>query len=144
MIVSDLIRFVAVARARRVDATGHLTFPMLVVFAVVVGLGNGLFYPAFGGMVPLVVEQPSIASANSLIGVARWSSILIGPALAGLLYGPAGSAAVFAVDALSFLVSAYLVYLTRPRVIEAAPSGGHGPGDRLRSALRRRPFRGSG
>ncbi len=124
MIVSDLMRFVAVAVLAVVDATGHLTFPMLVVFAIVVGLGNGLFYPAFGGMVPLVVPQPSIASANSLIGVARWSSILIGPALAGLIYAPAGSSAVFAVDALSFVVSAYLVYLTRPRVIESSEREG--------------------
>jgi MFS family permease len=124
MIVSDLTRLVAVAALAAVDASGHLTFELLVVFATVVGLGNGLFYPAFGGMVPLVVEQPSIASANSLIGVARWSSILVGPALAGALYHPAGSAAVFAVDAASFAVSAWFVYLTRPRVIEAAEPEG--------------------
>ncbi len=124
MIVSDLTRLVAVAALAVVDATGHLTFPLLIVFAVLVGLGDGFFYPAFGGMVPLVVEQPSIASANSLIGVARWSSILIGPAFAGFLYHPAGSATVFAVDAGSFLVSALLVYRTRPRVIEAAEREG--------------------
>jgi MFS family permease len=124
MIVSDLTRLVAVAALAAVDASGHLTFELLVVFATVVGLGNGLFYPAFGGMVPLVVEQPNIASANSLIGVARWSSILVGPALAGALYHPAGSAAVFAVDAASFAVSAWFVYLTRPRVIEAAEPEG--------------------
>ena len=56
-----------------------------------------------------------IASANSLIGVARWGSILIGPAFAGFLYAPAGSATVFAVDAASFLVSASFVWKTRPR-----------------------------
>ena len=65
---------------------------LLVAFAVVVGLGDGLFYPAFGGMVPLVVEQPSIPSATALIGVARWSSLLLGPAFAGLLYEPIGPA----------------------------------------------------
>jgi len=124
MITSDLIRLVAVATLAAVDASGHLTFELLVVFATVVGLGNGLFYPAFGGMVPLVVEQDSIASANSLIGVARWSSILVGPALAGAIYHPAGSAAVFAVDAASFAVSAWFVYRTRPRVIEAAEPEG--------------------
>ncbi len=124
MIASDLTRFGAVAALAAVDASGHLTFPLLVVFATVVGLGNGFFYPAFGGMVPLLVPQPHIASANSLIGVARWSSILVGPALAGFLYHPAGSAVVFAADAASFLVSAWFVYLTRPRVIEAAEPEG--------------------
>jgi MFS family permease len=124
MIVSDLTRFVAVAGLAAVDATGHLSFSLLIVFAILVGLGDGFFYPAFGGMVPLVVEQPSIASANSLIGVARWGSILIGPAFAGFLYEPVGSAAVFAADAASFLVSALFVYRTRPRVIETADPEG--------------------
>ena len=95
-------------------------------------------------MVPLVVEQPSIASANSLIGVARWSSILVGPALAGALYHPAGSAAVFAVDAASFAVSAWFVYLTRPRVIEAGRARGHVQRDRLRRPLRLARSPGSG
>jgi MFS family permease len=124
MIVSDLTRLVAVGALAAVDASGHLSFPLLAAFAVLVGLGDGFFYPAFGGMVPLLVEQPSIASANSLIGVARWGSILIGPAFAGFLYNPAGSSAVFAADAASFLVSAFLVYRTRPRVIEAAEREG--------------------
>jgi MFS family permease len=124
MIVSDLTRLVAVGALAAVDASGHLTFPLLVAFAVLVGLGDGFFYPAFGGMVPLLVEQPSIASANSLIGVARWGSILIGPAFAGFLYHPVGSSVVFAADAASFLVSAFLVYRTRPRVIEAAEREG--------------------
>jgi MFS family permease len=124
MITSDLTRLVAVGALAGVDASGHLSFPLLAAFATVVGLGNGFFYPAFGGMVPLVVEQPSIASANSLIGVARWSSILVGPAFAGFLYHPAGSSTVFAADAGSFLVSALFVYRTRPRVIEAAEREG--------------------
>ena len=45
MIVSDLMRFVAVAVLAVVDATGHLTFPMLVVFAIVVGLGQRALLP---------------------------------------------------------------------------------------------------
>jgi MFS family permease len=119
MIVSDLARFVAVGSLAVLDASGHLSFGSIIVFATLMGLGDGLFYPAFGGMVPLVVDKPMIASANSLIGVARWGSILFGPAIAGLLYAPAGSATVFAVDAASFLVSATLVWKTRPRRFEA-------------------------
>jgi MFS family permease len=124
MIVSDGIRFAAVGGLALVDASGHLSLGWIAVFAIVVGLGDGLFYPAFGGMVPLVVDQPMIASANSVIGVARWGSILLGPALAGLLYAPAGSATVFAVDAASFVVSATLVWQTRPRVVEQVEGDG--------------------
>jgi MFS family permease len=124
MIFADLLRLGAVAALAAIDATGNLTFPVIVAVATVVGLGDGLFYPAFGGIVPLLVEQSRLASANSLIGVARWGSFMLGPAFAGFLYEPAGSAAVFAADACSFLVSAGLVYVTRPRLIEVATREG--------------------
>jgi hypothetical protein len=88
MIASDFWRFGAVAVLAGADATGHLSFELLVVLATLVGLRDGLFYPAFGGMVPLVVDRSSISSANSLIGVSRWTSLLIGPALAAGLYTP--------------------------------------------------------
>lgn len=88
------------------------------------GLGSGLFQPAFGGILPLVVEEPSLGSANALIGVSRQSALVVGPALAGLIYGIAGSSAIFAADAASFLVSAALLAPARPRGFEPAPSEG--------------------
>jgi MFS family permease len=124
MIVSDIARFVAVGALAGVDASGHLDFTLIVVLATLMGLGDGLFYPAFGGMVPLVVEPGAIPSANSLIGVARWGSLLAGPAVAAGLYGVTGSATVFAIDAGSFLVSAALLRLTRTRAVEAAAGEG--------------------
>jgi len=124
MIVSDLARFVAVGALAGVDASGHLDFTLIVVLATLMGLGDGFFYPAFGGMVPLVVEPGAIPSANSLIGVARWGSLLVGPSLAAGLYGATGSATVFAIDAASFLVSAALLRMTRPRAVEAAAGQG--------------------
>jgi len=124
MIISDLARLAAVGALAAVDATGHLDFTLIVILATLMGLGDGFFYPAFGGMVPLVVEPGAIPSANSLIGVARWGSLLAGPALAAGIYGVTGSATVFAIDAGSFLVSAGLLLRTRPRAVEAAAGEG--------------------
>jgi MFS family permease len=124
MIVSDLSRMVVVAVLAAVDATGHLSLPLLLGFAVAVGLGDGFFHPAFGGIVPLVVEQPLLASANALIGISRNGSFVIGPALAAFLYGGVGSATVFAFDAGSFLVSATLLWRARPRRFAREPSTG--------------------
>ena len=118
MIASDLARLVVVGTLAAVDASGHLTFTLMLVLATLNGLGDGFFFPAAGGIVPLVVEQQALASANSLIGVARWGSLLIGPSLAALLYGVSGSATVFAVDAVTFVVSAALMWRARPRVME--------------------------
>jgi MFS family permease len=118
MVASDLARFVCVGVLAVLDATGHLSFASLLVLATLVGLGDGFFTPAFGGIVPLVVDSGSLASANSLIGVARWSSLLIGPSIAALVYGAAGSSVVFGLDALSFVVSAALLLRARPRLLE--------------------------
>ncbi len=124
MIGSDVARAVLVAGLALVDATGHLQFGVLIAFVALYGLGSGLFQPAFGGILPLVVEEPSLGSANALIGVSRQSALVIGPALAGLIYGTAGSSAIFAADAASFLVSAALLAPARPRGFEPAPSEG--------------------
>lgn len=121
MVASDLARFVAVAALAGLDASGHLTFAALLGFAVLVGLGEGFFIPAFGGMVPLVVETPLLASANALVGIARQGSNLIGPGIAAAIYAPIGSSAVFGVDAATYLVAAGLLLLTSPRRLERRP-----------------------
>jgi MFS family permease len=120
MILSDVWRFAAVAALAGLDASGHLGLGALVILAGVVGLGDGFFYPAVGGIIPLVVDAPLLPSANSLMGVARWGGFVIGPPLAGFLYHGAGSAWVFAIDAVSFLISAALMLLARPRAVEVA------------------------
>jgi MFS family permease len=124
MIVSDLVRCACVASLAALDATGQLSFGIWLALAVVYGLGDGFFQPAFGGIVPLVVEPEAVPSANALIGIARNTSLLVGPALAGLLYGIAGSPVVFGANAATFVVSALLLLLARPRPIEPEPSEG--------------------
>src|SRR5256885_7812183 len=57
MILSDVWRFVAVGTLAGLDATGHLGLPSLVILAGIAGLGDGLFYPAVGGIIPLVVDR---------------------------------------------------------------------------------------
>ena len=124
MIVSDVWRFVAVGAIAAVDATGHLTFPLLLALAVLAGLGDGFFYPAVGGIVPLVVEQPALASANSLMGIARWGSLMIAPSLAAGAYHAGGASVVFGFNAVTYLVSAGLISLARPRPIERSSGAG--------------------
>src|SRR2546423_411631 len=124
MIVSDVWRFAAVGALAGLDASGHLGLTTLVLLALLMGLGDGLFYPAVGGIVPLVVDAAHLPSANSLMGLARWGGFVIGPSLAGFLYHGAGSAWVFALDALSFLLSAALMLRARPRAIKPAGSVG--------------------
>jgi MFS family permease len=124
MIGSDLARVAIMAALALLDASGELSLGLLLGLAVAFGLADGFFYPAAGGIVPLVVESHELASANTLIGVSRQASFVVGPALAGSIYGIAGSAAVFGLNAATFLVSAALLVPARPRSFEREPSEG--------------------
>ena len=95
MIGSDLARAALVGVLAGLDFGGGLSIELLGTIALLQGLAGGFFMPAFGGIVPLVVEQPQLASANALIGISRQFSLIIGPAFAGLVYGATGSATAF-------------------------------------------------
>jgi MFS family permease len=124
MLISDVARFAVIGVLAAVDATGHLSIGSLAAIAFVEGLATGFFTPALGGLIPLVVEEPGLGSANALIGMARQGSYLIGPSVASLLYGFAGSTVVFGFNAVSYLVSFAFVYATRPRAAERGAAEG--------------------
>jgi MFS family permease len=124
MISSDVVRAFVLGAFLVLDATGHLTLGWVIVLAVLFGLADGFFQPAISGIVPLVVEQPMLASANSWLGIARQGSAIAGPALAALLYHAAGPSVVWGIDAGSFVVSAAALWLARPRTIEPEPQLG--------------------
>lgn len=118
MILSDLVRFAVVGGLAVTDMSGGLSLVTALAFAVGVGLADGFFQPAFGGIVPLTVEADLLPSAKALIGVSRNLTFVVGPAVAAALYGAAGSGTVFAFDSATFLVSAALLWLARPRAFE--------------------------
>jgi MFS family permease len=124
MISSDLARAVVVGAFFAIDATGHLSLSAVLVLAALFGLADGFFQPAFGGIVPLVVEVPMLPSANSWMGIARNGSAIVGPAIAAGLYHSSGPKTVWAIDAVSFVASAAALWLARPRAVEAAPREG--------------------
>src|SRR5581483_9461778 len=90
------------------------------------GLADGFFQPAFLGIVPFVVEGPALASANSLMSVARQASSIVGPAVAAGFYGWLGPSPVWGLDAASFLVSAAALQAARPRAVATEPRRGIG------------------
>ena len=124
MIGSDLARAGLVAVLAAVDGTGRLSMGSIMALAALIGFADGFFHPAFGGILPLVVDQPVLASANSMISIARQGSAILGPALAAALYGTTGPTTVWALDAASFVFSAALLWRARPRTLAAAPREG--------------------
>ena len=120
MIGSDLSRAAVATVFCVMDTSGHLTLTSVFVLAACFGLADGFFQPAFGGIVPLVVDMPMLASANSWLAIGRRGSAVVGPAVAAGIYGTAGPPVVWGLEALSFVVAAAAVVLARPRRALAA------------------------
>lgn len=118
MIISDLSRCAVMVALVVVELSGNLELWSLITLAVLYGAGDGFFYPAYGGIVPLVVDEHHLASANALTGLSRQAAFVVGPAVAGVLYGTVGAAAVFGLNAVSFVVAAVLMAMARPRGFE--------------------------
>jgi MFS family permease len=124
MIGSDVARAVVISAFFVLEVTGHLDLDAVLVLATCFGLADGFFQPAFQGIVPLVVEQPMLPSANSWMGVARNGSAIVGPGIAAGLYHTSGPSVVWAIEAVSFLVSAAALWFARPRAFDPGPDLG--------------------
>jgi len=121
---------VAVALAA-LTVAGRMTPALLLTFTFLLGCGVALSLPAYQAFIQDLVPRAQIRSAAALGGVAVNGARAVGPAVAGLIIGRVGAGAVFALNAVSFVVFA-LVLLGLRRVAPAV----EGTPERLASAIR--------
>ena len=126
MIAADALRGTVMVGLGGLALTGSLEFWHLIVFAALYGMGQALFNPAFGAIVPEVVPQELLVQANSLDQFVRnLSERLAGPALGGITIaafggGIRGAGAAFLVDACTFVLSALFLSRMRKRPVTRA------------------------
>lgn len=82
---------------------GHPNETLLVLCVLVIGIGNALSGPALSAALPVLVPRDDLAGAVSLQSFQMNASRVIGPAIGGLLFPVFGAAAVFAVNALTYV-----------------------------------------
>ena len=113
LVASDLARAVLVLGL--VFATDLAT---IYVLAFLMGLARTIFNPTVRAAFPSVVGGGDLTRANGIISGTFSTSIMVGPALGGLLVASIGVDAAFLADAVTYLVSAILlstVPMPRPR-----------------------------
>ena len=101
---------------------------LVTIYALVflVGLARTIFNPTIRAAFPSVVGEGDLTRANALIGGTFSASIMLGPALGGLLVASIGIDAAFLADAVTYLISAILlstIPLPRPSREEEAEEG---------------------
>jgi MFS family permease len=107
MIVSDVVRGIAIGAIAFLSISGGLELWHLLVLVAIYGAGEALFAPAFQAIVPDIVPSEHLVQANSLDMLMRpLAAQLTGPALGGILVAGVGPGWAFAFDAGTFGVSA--------------------------------------
>ncbi|MEI6689607.1 MAG: MFS transporter [Thermoleophilia bacterium] len=93
---------------------------MLVGLALLATMAEVPFLPASQAAIPNLASDEDLAWANGLVSQAFALGITVGPLIGGVLVGAVGTGAAFGINAVSFLVSAFLVWSVRGRFQERA------------------------
>ena len=106
MILCDGVRAVALAVLVPLVATHVVTWPVVMVVAVIDRAGDTLFTPASMAALPLIVPDEQLESAWAVSEGRQYAANIVGPPLGGILYG-LGRALPFVADAVSYGISVF-------------------------------------
>lgn len=96
-----------------VTASGQLTLPRLLVAAVAIGVVNSVERPVGQSFLRELMGPELVPNGVAMLTVSQSVARLLGPAVAGVVYGLAGAAVCFALNALSFLGAAAMLMAVR-------------------------------
>jgi MFS family permease len=123
MLACDGVRAAVEAFTATMLLTHQMTLPLFFITGALFGAASAFFGPASDGLVPRTISPGNLQSANALLGLSRSAMNVFGPAVSGVLVAIAGAGWVFAIDALSFVASAFfLLQLRLPAHARAARS----------------------
>ena len=104
MVLADLARAGLFVGLMFVDSPAAI-----VALAALVGVATGFFRPAAYAGLPNLVRDDELTNANSLLQTVETLAWMIGPVAGGLMLTAWGPAVPYAVNAVTFLVSALLI-----------------------------------
>ncbi len=140
MLTADALRACIVLMVPAAYWFGLLSPGFLAANAFALTIAATFFNPARDALIPQIVPQSGLMRANSLIQTSWQFSLLIGPALAGLLLHFVGRIHLFTTDALAYLLSFLFVLGIIPRQAQSPTTqrdtGWHDVKDGLRYVLR--------
>lgn len=113
LIAGDLVRAASLLSIPIVYELGALTIWQLYVVGFVNGVATVFFDVSYMSYLPSLVERSEIVEGNSRLEVSRSSAQIVGPGFSGILIGAVTAPVAIVADAISFVVSAFAVFLIR-------------------------------
>lgn len=121
LILADLFRVPVVLLLCLAAAWSSL--PLAVISIILLGVGASFYDPIAAAATPNLVEERDLASAQALMGAVWGSMLLVGAGLGGVVAEVFGRYTAFAIDAVSFVVSAALVARIQRPMQQPRPEG---------------------
>jgi MFS family permease len=103
---SDLGRGVIMLLITALALTDRLELWMIYVGSLLFGFADAFFTPALQALVPQVIPQDDLTSANAVNSLSLQLGRVVGPALGGLIVGFGGTTLAFGINAASFFLAA--------------------------------------
>ncbi len=141
MITTDLACFVLHALLALLIFTGTVRIWHVVLIEMFFGAAEAFFRPAANGLLPQTVPEADVQQATAITGMSRNISEFAGPALATALVLGVGAGWAFALDSVTFLVSAACLAGIRVAPPDSAAGGTSATRDGQRPATVRSDIR---
>ncbi|MGY4769367.1 MFS transporter [Kribbella sp. CWNU-51] len=123
LVVANTVSGLTQGLAAALVLSGHAKIWQLAAIEALNGAAAAFVMPALTGILPSIVDRAELPQANAVSGFARSVAMIGGGAVAGVIVGFTGPGVGLAVDAVTFLLGAYLLArLSIPRIARSASS----------------------
>ena len=123
MFISDVLSGLVVALIAVFSWLDILAIWHIYAASLLFGFVEAFFFPAYQAIIPQITTAELLTSANSLNGLSQRMTGIVGPAIGAALVAAGGTPVTFALDALSFFISALFVFPLLRGTLAAAQSG---------------------
>jgi DHA3 family tetracycline resistance protein-like MFS transporter len=131
MLLSDLLSGLVLSVVTLLAFTGRLEVWHIYIASILFGFVEAFFTPAYTATIPEITPKELLPGANSLTSLSQPLTSVIGPALGASIIALGGTPTAFALDSLSFFISAacfipilrFNSLLNQPISTSAAQSG---------------------
>ena len=102
--------------------TGHVPFWFLLFAQVNFGAMWAIFWPALTGVVPVLVEEEQLMTANALTQMTCNLMLILGSSVGGWIIATQGSSTALIIDSTTFIISGLTVLTLRHLTIAPEPN----------------------
>ena len=110
---TDIILSIAIMTNGLLLVIGLATVKSFIIVALISGTLNALWWPAFSGIVPEIVDEDHLQPANAFVALVSNTANIIGAVTGGIIVAAVGAGTAIFMDGITFLIAGLMVLKLR-------------------------------